>query len=317
MHAKSVLLVDHDQAEIAERDCVLEQRMRADQNVELPRFERSQDRLALLAALAAGEQRDAQIGCRAERADGLQMLAGEQLGRRHQRSLRPGLDRGGEREQRDDRLATADIALQQPEHAMRAGEVGVDLGERADLCARELEGKLGDDRLAELARCDKLPARALRHALSNDGKRKLIGQQLVISKPAAGRGRRREIGLALRRMQAGESVGERRPSVSRAERLVDPFGQRGQPRQSLADRLAQDGVGETRGQGIERLVQRQRAVAALLFAIDRHHMIGVGHLQPAVIGLELARDELATPRRQQPLQIGRVGVEIDELDRGA
>ena len=44
-------------------------------------------------------------------------------------------------------------------------------------------------------------------------------------------------------------------------------------------------------------------------------MVGMGHLQPAVIGLDLARDQAAAPDRQQAAEIGRVGVEIDELER--
>ena len=46
-------------------------------------------------------------------------------------------------------------------------------------------------------------------------------------------------------------------------------------------------------------------------------MIGMGHLQPAVIGFELARDEAAASHGQQPLEIGGIGIEIDELERGA
>ena len=44
--------------------------------------------------------------------DGLEVLARQQLGRRHQRGLRSGFDGGGHGEQRDDGLAAADIALQ-------------------------------------------------------------------------------------------------------------------------------------------------------------------------------------------------------------
>ena len=44
-------------------------------------------------------------------------------------------------------------------------------------------------------------------------------------------------------------------------------------------------------------------------------MIGVGHLQPPVIGFELAGDKAFASLRQEPLEIGRVGVEIDELER--
>ncbi len=131
MHAEPMLLVDHDQAEIAELDALLEESVRADQNIDLSFFQRGKNGLALAAALASREQGDAQAGRCPERGDGLHVLAREKLGRRHQRALRFRLDRTGQSEQRHHRLAAADIALQQAEHAVRAREVGVDLGERA------------------------------------------------------------------------------------------------------------------------------------------------------------------------------------------
>ena len=49
-----------------------------------------------------------------------EMLPREDFGRRHQRGLAAGLDHGGGGEQRHDGLAGADIALQQPQHALAA-----------------------------------------------------------------------------------------------------------------------------------------------------------------------------------------------------
>ena len=57
---------------------------------------------------------------RGQPAQGRLMLAGEDLGRRHQRGLRAALDRAQHRQQRDHGLAAADIALQQPHHACGA-----------------------------------------------------------------------------------------------------------------------------------------------------------------------------------------------------
>ncbi len=102
-----------------------------------PVLQRLHDLRALAPALAAGEERDAQAGRRGEAADGLQMLARQQLGRRHQRRLRARLDGRRHGEQRHHGLAAADIALEQAEHAVRAREIGVDLGQRAFLRARE------------------------------------------------------------------------------------------------------------------------------------------------------------------------------------
>ena len=62
------------------------------------------------------------------------MLAREDFGRRHQRRLAAGFDHGRGGEQRDHGLAGADIALQQPQHALGLGEIGDDVGDARALC---------------------------------------------------------------------------------------------------------------------------------------------------------------------------------------
>ena len=143
MHAKAMLLVDHHKREVAECDRLLEQRVRADQDIDATLGERGKDILALSALLAAAEERDVQPCRRSEAAYRLEMLAGEKLGRRHERGLRAGLDRGRHGEKGDDGLAAADVALQEPQHAVGIGEIGVDLGKRAALARRvSLKGSL-------------------------------------------------------------------------------------------------------------------------------------------------------------------------------
>ena len=92
-----------------------------------------------LLAVAAGQQRQAHAGRFGERRDGGVMLARQQLGRRHERRLRAGLDADQHGEEGDQRLAAADIALQQPDHALGLGHVGLDLAGREDLAGRQLE----------------------------------------------------------------------------------------------------------------------------------------------------------------------------------
>ena len=58
------------------------------------------------------------------------MLAGEDFGRRHDGGLAAGFDHRRGRDQRHHRLAGADVALQQAQHALRAGEVGNDVVDR-------------------------------------------------------------------------------------------------------------------------------------------------------------------------------------------
>ena len=55
------------------------------------------------------------------------MLLGEHLGRRHQRSLVAARNGSEKAPQRHERLAGTDVALQQPVHRDRLGEVGLDL----------------------------------------------------------------------------------------------------------------------------------------------------------------------------------------------
>ncbi len=62
MHAEAVLLVDDGEREILEHHLVLEQRMGADQNVDVARGEAGEALGALLAALAAGEDFGADAG---------------------------------------------------------------------------------------------------------------------------------------------------------------------------------------------------------------------------------------------------------------
>ena len=69
------------------------------------------------------------------------MLFRQRLRRRHQRALAPVLDRTQQRVERDDGLARADVALQQPLHGNRAGEIDVDLAHRLLLVHRQREGQ--------------------------------------------------------------------------------------------------------------------------------------------------------------------------------
>ena len=91
-----------------------------------PDASRARRFVAFLAALAAGEDFGADAGGLGQWRDGLEMLARENFGRRHQRCLHAGLDHGRGGKQRHHGLAGADIALQQPHHAFGLAEIGDD-----------------------------------------------------------------------------------------------------------------------------------------------------------------------------------------------
>ena len=115
------------------------------------------------------------------------VLLGQHLGRRHQRALVPALHRGEQRRHGHDRLAGADVALQQPVHRVRDGEVGVDLGDRPPLGAGERERQRRVEAPHELAADLVRDARAvaLERALAQH-QHQLDPQQLVERQPAPG-----------------------------------------------------------------------------------------------------------------------------------
>ena len=122
---------------VAERDRLLEQGMGTDQHVDIPEGESFEHVVALAAALAPGEEGDVDAGRGGERRDGVEVLPRQDFGRRHQRRLPARFDHGRGREQCHHRLARSDVALQQPQHALRLGEIGGDLGDRASLRRRQ------------------------------------------------------------------------------------------------------------------------------------------------------------------------------------
>ena len=120
LDAEAVLLVDDGDGELAQVDALLDERMRADDDL---RVDVALDR--------AREERRAHAERRAQRLDREEVLLGERLGGRHQRAAVAALDRAQQRVERDHGLARAHVALQQPLHRRAAGEVVVELGDRA------------------------------------------------------------------------------------------------------------------------------------------------------------------------------------------
>ena len=131
MHTEAVLFVDDRQRQILERDRFLEQRVGSDDHRGFPVGESLQDLFAGLPLFPAGEQCQRYPGGRRQRPDGGEMLTGEDLGRRHQRGLGAAFDGVEHGQHGDDRLAAADIALKQPQHALVGRHVVGDLGHRA------------------------------------------------------------------------------------------------------------------------------------------------------------------------------------------
>ena len=176
-------------------------------------------------AVLAGQQRDLDAGRGGERGDRGVMLAREQFGRRHQRGLAASLHDVRHGDQRDDRLAGADIALQQPQHALLAGKVALDLGERLTLRAGQREGQGGLDLLPQRAFRPPSGAAAALEAAAHQQQRELAREKLVEGEPLPCRPRR--AGALDRRglMDFRKRGGEGGPSRAREEVGRKPFRQ--------------------------------------------------------------------------------------------
>ena len=120
----------------------------------------------------------ADAGCGGERRDGGKMLARQNLGRRHERRLAAGLDHVRRGEQRDHGLARADIAMQEPQHALRLRQIGDDVGDRALLRRRERVGQRGDNPRAQPALGGAAAAGARAHVRAQQRERELAGEQV-------------------------------------------------------------------------------------------------------------------------------------------
>jgi hypothetical protein len=134
------------------------------------------------------------------------MLAGEQLGRRHDRGLAVAFDRVQHGEEGDDRLAAADVALQEPQHPAVGGHVGEDLVDRACLGAGQFE-RQALQRLATQASValDAAPGKAAL-VRPDQGEGELVGQQLVVGEPASCRRDRLEVALGAGGVDGAEAA---------------------------------------------------------------------------------------------------------------
>ena len=198
----------------------------------------------------AGEQRHRH---RREMRQGAVVLAGEHLGGRHQRRLGAGFHRAQHGQQRHQRLAGPDVALQQPQHAAGAAEVGVDLRQRACLRRRGGEAEAFQRLGAQRAVARQDAARAGAHPAAHHAQRHLSGQQLVIREADAGPVGRR----FCRGLDRAQGVGEGGPFLAAEQGRIVPFGQGGQAGQRFPHGGAHLARPQAGGEAPYRLDRRQ------------------------------------------------------------
>src|SRR5215472_9079609 len=144
MNTKSMLFVDDCQPKILERNFFLEQRMRSCEQIDVAGGKTIEKVRPLAATFSTREEANANTGSLRQGRKGREVLASENLGRRHQCDLTTRIDDLGGSQESHDRLAGADVTLQQPQHALRFAEVGHNLLDGAALRGRERKGQRRD-----------------------------------------------------------------------------------------------------------------------------------------------------------------------------
>jgi hypothetical protein len=131
--AEAVLLVHDRDREITELDALLDQGVRADDDVCV------RGEVAFTLRRGARQQRARHAEQTARLLEGEEVLLRECLRRCHQRALPSRFHGAQETVERDDGLAGPDLALQEPLHRHGALEIAVDLGDGTFLMLCELE----------------------------------------------------------------------------------------------------------------------------------------------------------------------------------
>ena len=309
VHAEAVLLVDDGEGEVAEDDVRLEQRVRADDDVDVAAGEALEQFLARAALLAPGEQPDAQPGLVGERRDRFQVLARQHFRRRHQRRLarRPpprwpwrAAPRPSCRSRRRPAAAAACGAVR-PCRLDLAHRLALGVGQREG----QGVGKLGAH--ASIALHD--AARARLEVLPHQGERQLAGKQLVVGETLPWRAAGRDVAGVRRLVQALQRSAEVRPAARLHPGRLLPLRHLAQALQRLPRRLLHDLARQAGGERIDRLQHRQ--VAARL---RRHDVVGMRHLQLVAVALDAPRHVALLADGKLPLDELALGVEEHEVE---
>ena len=255
-HPEAVLLVDHHQRQVLERDALLQERLGPDHQLDLAT---PQGPSLPIGAAAAGEQQHRVMPSEQARERGV-VLLGEELGGREQGALQAAL--GGEQEQErgHHRLAAPHVPLEEAAHGRRRGHLPHQLADGALLGRGEGEGKdLARPRPHRVvdAIAVGLGEAPLRRGAS--GEHPLLRQQLAVDQArvrgALPGGERGAVGVARRLVQEAHGLCQPRQAVPREELLRDRLAELAlevEPAHRLGDPGAQPHAADPRHLGIDR-----------------------------------------------------------------
>ena len=278
LDAEAVLLVDDRQRERVELHAFLEQRVGADDQRYLSAQDRGERGAARARVHRAGDEHDRNLERREPFRQRSRMLLGQQFGRRHQRHLRARTQRQCRRRRGDRGLATADIALHEPRHRLRQGEVAVDFVEYARLRRGKSERQLQEESPLQCVAAFQracvvgLGGAAQRH------QRELVREQFLEREPSLrrmGTGReRRELGpdgRLVQEFQRGTQFRQLHRSAQFARQVIDERGV-GRGFERTAHQRAQPSLRDAFGCRIDRRQRlRERFIAGADAAIFGMH----------------------------------------------
>ena len=230
------------------------------------------------------------------------MLLCQDLGRSDERPLVTGGNHLEQRTERDDGLARSHVSLQEPLHRHLAGQVGPDLGDRLTLGVRELKRQRRSETLAQ--RCVNRRGQR-RHgpcAPTLHGQPHLEDKGFRESQCLA---RLLVVLVHLGLVQGAQARGVGGEASALAHVGGDRVGHVGivQVIQHHADCSGD----RPRGQRSGRWVNRDGARGNALDVLPIHALEGgMGELQLAAVGPDLAREEEGLPRRQETFDGGEL-----------
>ena len=304
-----MLLVDHGEREVLEVDPLLEERVGADQDIDLAGGQRRQRSFSRAPRIPPREQGEGDAAALQQSAERIGVLVGQQLGRHHQSGLRAGLHRDQHGKQRHHGLAAADVALEEAEHAAFLREVLDDLGGSGALAFGQSEGEGGLHRAAEPAVAGDGATAPASGGAAHQRQRQLVRQQLVVGEARAGRGVGLKVGGVLGRMRGLERLVPGRPPTRCHQARLDPFGQRRRPRQRGAHRAGHRLQRDPRRQRIDGL-DRLHAIPL----VERRDVVGVHHLDFAAVAFDAPAHHPHGPFGQLLAEPVALRVEEDERE---
>ncbi len=232
-----MLLVDDRQAQVGKADIVLEEGVGSHGDLGVAERQGLQLLGAGRALVAAGQEDDAQPLRLHRLGDGLEVLARQDLGRRHQGRLQPRVGDIGHGQHGHHGLARPHIALQQPAHPVAGTEVAADLGQGHGLGPGQAEGQGGLQPFGVRSSGNDRRGFATAGALAL-GHGQLMGEELIVGQSAPMRGVQEGVGLDLRSVQGLQRLAPAREAFARLEGAVLPFGQLRRPLQGLVGQPA-------------------------------------------------------------------------------